>query len=226
MPAHSPLSPYLELGEVSSLVDEATSTIARAHRRPAALRRADVIVSESVLRGAKLSALLDGVEIAQHVSPYAVLSPETSEATARTFRRAPAQVFARLDVAAGGPGYSLLDEGPARLQALARLVGSADDDGLVLAAVMHLEILGRQLFGPRSGVVARVAARCALLGSGVDPLGIAVPETYLHRHKADYAAVAQGWATGEEAAVTAGLEFMLRAFAAGGVEADGIAAAA
>ncbi|SES06402.1 hypothetical protein CCYS_01435 [Corynebacterium cystitidis DSM 20524] len=233
MPAHSPLSPYLELGDVPSLVGEATSTIARAHRRPAALRRAGVIVSESVLRGAKLSALLDGEEIETHISPYAMLSPETAEAAARTFRRAPAQVFARLDVAAGGPGRSLADDGPARLTALARLItgsggsgGSALDDGLVLAAVVHCEIVGRELFGPRSGVVGRVAARCVLLASGVDPLGIAVPETYYHRHKADYAAVARGWATSSAVEVTDALEFMLRAFAAGGVEADGIAQAA
>lgn len=223
MKSHDPLSPYLELPGVAPLVDRATASIARAHRRPAALRRADIIVGESVLRGARLSSLIDDTEVEAYISPYALLSPETSAETARTMLRAPLQVLARLDVAAGGTGVPRGDQGPARLQALARLITHSGVDGMVLAQVVHAEIAGRQLFGVRSGVVGRVASRCVAVATGVDPLGIAVPETYYHRHRADYAAALGAWTHGGQAET---LEFLLRAWEAGGKEADGIAQAA
>ncbi|WIM67940.1 hypothetical protein QP027_00635 [Corynebacterium breve] len=223
MNSSDPLSPFQQLGDVAALIDDTTAAIAVAHRRPAALRRADIIVGESVLRGAKLSGMLDGAAVEDMVSPYAVLSPETAAMTAQTFLRAPSQVFARLDVAAGGEGKP---SDPQRMEALARLITAPGVSGLLLAQVVHFEVAGRELFGSRSGVVGRVSSRCAALATGVDPLGICVPETYYNRHREDYAVALTGWVSGDRHAVTQALEFGLRAWIAGAEEADGIARAA
>ncbi|MHA2787881.1 hypothetical protein ACXZ66_01860 [Corynebacterium sp. S7] len=225
-----PLSPYLGLGNVASLIDDATASIARAHRRPAALRRADVIVGESVLRGAKLSALLEDTTVDESpenfIRPHALLSPESSHQTAQIFLRAPLQILARLDVAAGGNGTPVATDGSARLNALSRIITADNVDGMLLAQVVHFEIASRELFGARSGIVGRVASRCAALATGVDPLGIAVPETYYYRHKSEYARALQLWKSGDTSGITTALEFGLRAWSAGGDEADGIARAA
>src|SRR5699024_316744 len=55
-----PLAPLAELPGVSEAVERASDFIARAHRHPANLRGWDVTGSESVLRGARASAQLDG----------------------------------------------------------------------------------------------------------------------------------------------------------------------
>lgn len=230
MNSPSPLSPYLGLGKVAALLDEASAAIAQAHRRPAALRRADIIVGESVLRGAKLSALVDGTNIEdtpeKYVSPYAVLSPESSSRTSQAFLRAPMQVFSRLDVAAGGNGTPEAADGAARLQALGKLITAPGVDGILLAQVVHFEVAAHKIFGERSTLIARVASRCAATATGADALGIAVPETYYYRHRGDYAQAVQSWRAGDEQGITRALEFGLRAWAAGGEEADGIAKAA
>ncbi|WP_026196375.1 hypothetical protein [Corynebacterium lubricantis] len=230
MSVPGPLSPYLGLGNVASLIDEATASVARAHRRPAALRRSDVIVGESVLRGAKLSALLEGTTVEEEpenfIRPYALLSPESSGRTAQAFLRAPLQVFARLDVAAGGNGTPATSDGAARLNALARIITAENVEGMLLAQVVHFEIASRELFGPRSGVVGRVAGRAAAAATGADPLGIAVPETYYYRHKTEYAQALGAWKEANAEGSTSALEFGLRAWGVGGDEADGIAKAA
>ena len=112
MAENDPLSLLLRDEEVSRLSGRAESTIAAAHRRPAALRKPEVVSSESLLRGARASAGLisgrvardvaeeinaDGSLLARHISAYSTLAPEQFSATMRTFTRAPLQVLARWD---------------------------------------------------------------------------------------------------------------------------------
>ena len=86
------------------------------------------------MRGARASVALDGHAIPPHpgpedmeegplasaVSAYSVAAPELLEATVRSFARAPLQVLARIDVAAGGTGIPAGES--VRLQGLGRLI--------------------------------------------------------------------------------------------------------
>lgn len=217
-------APLMSLEGVREAADAAFSAIARAHRRPAGLRQPDVISSESLLRGARVSstdpAAWESTEIPE-VSAYSLLAPELLTTTVRTFARAPLQILARLDVALGGPGTPA---DAARAQALARFIthgGGVDFDRLA-PAVVHAEIAAGQLFGPRSEVVARVAGRVMAVHTGLDPRCFAVPENLLRRRSTDYAAALARYAEGQPRDL---LVLLLEAWAAGGDEADGIARA-
>lgn len=205
-------------GEIAAREAEAKEALRAVHRRPINLRRHEVTTAASALRGAKLSALLEGAEAPGHTTSYSLLTEEKLQGVARKFLRAPAQVCAQLDVLCGGEGKA---RQPQRIHGLARLAG--DLEGQVLyPQIVHGEVLGRKIFGPRSGQVARVAARLAAVASGFDPRGLAVPEVYLHRHARRYAEVMGAWEEEPAAAV----EFLLEAWIAGAAEAESIAAEA
>ncbi|GAA3760185.1 hypothetical protein GCM10022225_52140 [Plantactinospora mayteni] len=132
--------------------------------------------------------------------------------------KAPRQVLARLHtLAARGAvpeealGRPVPDHGPgpaagasvgpdalgARLDGLARLVaGGTSVSPVVLAAVVHGELLALRPFAGPSGVVARAAARLTLLATGFDPRGlIAVDLGHLEREP-EYVGAAGAFATG------------------------------
>lgn len=112
----------------------------------------------------------------------------------------------------------------ARLQGLGRLIaqGGGPAFDLLLPSVVHAEIAAGEFFGPRSGLVARVASRLAAVHTGFDPRGFAVPEVYYTRHRAEYAAAVGNYRT----ALADALLTHLAAWTAGGKEADAIARAA
>ena len=227
MPSSDPLTPLMALSGVEDNAAAAVSAIARVHRRPAGLRKFDVISSESLLRGARACAALDGTslagaEVPPTVSAYSLLAPEVQAATVRTFARSPLQVLARIDVSLGGPGQPA--RAPEVAQALARLItgGAGVNFDRLLPVVLHAEIAARELFAERSGAAACVAARAAAIHTGFDPRGFAVPETYLNRHRADYRAALAAY----DAEPAELLTLLLKAWTAGATEADGIARAA
>lgn len=227
MPSSDPLTPLMTLSGVEEGAAAAVDAIARVHRRPAGLRKFEVISSESLLRGARTCAAIDGAPLARDgvpptVSAYSLLAPEVQASTVRTFARAPLQVLARIDVAAGGPGRPARDSAVA--QALAQLItrGAGVDFDRLLPVVLHAEIAARSLFGENSTVVALVAARAAAIHTGFDPRGFAVPETYLNRHRAAYREALMGY----EDTPAELLTLLYDAWTAGAEEADGIARAA
>lgn len=238
MSGKDPFGTLLTFPELQDRVDAARSAIARAHRRPAVLRRGDVVSSESVLRGARAAVALGeggGIpladaepaadsSLARAISAYSVLAPDRLDDSVRTFVRAPLQVIARLDVLAGGTRLPSRETG--RLQEVARIIVTRPDGpayDALLPAVVHAEIAGGELFGPRSVVIAHAAARLAAVATGFDPRGIAVPETYLNRHRAEYRRLLAGYVAGHQVDFFAQ---QLDAWAAGAKEADGIAKAA
>lgn len=229
MSAADPLQPLLRLGDVASLADSAQQAVAAVHRRPVSLRRAEVTGSESVLRGARTSALIDDPTVrlgdepvgvlGASISVSSMLAPDSLQASARVFGRAPLQILARMSVLAGGGGRP---EGPPeRLQRLAGWLAGGTHD-VLLPQVVHAEILAHELFGNRSGLVARAAGRLAAVTTGLDPRGLAVPETYLLRHRDEYLAAARAWAQGSAGEF---LELSLRSWIAGAEEAEAIARA-
>ncbi len=253
----------LALGHTEKLAKAATDAIARVHRRPAGLRKFDVISSESLLRGARSSAMYLGhgfsadinyatnletphmegregrgddredqnadllQEIGGLVSAYSVLAPERMDATVRTFTRAPLQVLSRIDVALGGPGMPVAAGGGSRLQSLAGLIAQPVSEHVpgrdaLLPLIVHSEIAAREIFGPRSEAVGRVAMRVCAVATGFDPRGFAVPEPYILRNRQNYEQALTNYLAGD---VAPQLEVLLRAFNAGATEADGIAQA-
>lgn len=170
-------------------LDNLTLELAAVHRKPAVLRKPEIIAGESALRGAKLSTLLDGhpVDVERvegtafgaSISAYSMLVPPGVTQHERTWLRAPAQVLARLDVIAGGRG---VPEKPEAIASLTRvIIGSSAAPAATIT--VHLAIAQAEIFGLRSPLIARVAARLHAIASGLDPSGIAVPEVYLHRHR-------------------------------------------
>ncbi|AGF71351.1 hypothetical protein [Corynebacterium halotolerans] len=234
MPTDDPLSPLLSLGDITQLAAAATGAVAAVHRRPVNLRRAEITGSESVLRGARTSALLDGAQVTldaeptgmlgQAISVYGLLAPDSLQTSARTFNRAPLQILARMDTLAGGDGVPATPDGAGRLRVLAQVIGSGAHPAL-LPQIVHGEILAREIFGGRSGVIARAAGRLAAVATGFDPRGLAVPEPWLNRHRGDYERAAAGFAEGPEG-VRVFVELLLRAWTAGAEEAEAIARAA
>lgn len=218
------LSQLAAVPALASLIEEATGAINAVHRRPVNLRKVELTSSESTLRGARANVDLyrAGVTEEESISAYSVLAPGSVDATVRTFVRAPLQVLARIDALAGGPGRP--EQGADRLSALAGLFATTKG-GALLPAILHGELLRGGYFGRRSGTVARVAARVSAIGTGFDPRGLTVPETYLRRHREDYRRLAERFGS-DEASIEEFLAFHVRAFIAGATEAEGIASAA
>lgn len=228
MGTYDPLASLASLPGLDDAAARATAAISRAHRRPAGLRAPEVISAESLLRGARLTAAWRSgstghveLQAGPETSAYSLLAPELLTTTVRSFARAPLGVLARIDVAAGGPGMPVEGQA-ARAQALATLIsrGAGVEFDRLAPAVVHAEIAAHQVFGERSELVARVAARAMAIHTGLDPRGFAVPEVYLGRHRQAYAEALESYPDGN--AVDA-LTLLMNAWEAGGVEADGIA---
>jgi hypothetical protein len=165
---------------------------------------------------------------------------------------APAQALARLHLAAapsGGDGdpsavgrprttgrlpRELLDLGPPvpapelarRLEQLtALLVAPGPVSALVLAAVVHGEILALRPFPSSNGLVARAASRTVIVDGGLDPTGVAVPEVGLARGAGQYVGAAAAYVSGTPEGVAAWLRYWAEAVVIGAREGALVAAA-
>ncbi|MEZ2121819.1 hypothetical protein [Corynebacterium sp. CCM 9203] len=225
-PRRDPLAPLRDLPGVSESASQARAALAAVHRRPVNLRRPEITGAESVLRGARAGAMIDRATgedpeiLTRALDVYSILAPDLVQETARVFLRSPLQVLARMDVLAGGTGRPV--RASAELAVLATTVTAGADPDL-LPGVMHGQILSTVPFGERSGVIARAISRLAAVAGGFDPRGLAVPEPWLNRHRAEYLAAGKEFGTG---AIGVGrfLDLHLRSYVAGAAEAEGIAA--
>ncbi|MCU1432625.1 MAG: filamentation induced by cAMP protein Fic [Actinotalea sp.] len=159
-----------------------------------------------------------------------------------------AQLLVRLHVAAhvrgsvGAPGRprgtdqpaDLVGLGPAvtgaelaaRLTALGDLVSRplpAHVPALVLAAVVHGELLTLRPFSSANAAVARAVFRLQLTWHGVDPVGVVVPEAQWAQTPMVYLSSAAGFATGEGDRVAAWLRGCAAAVARGAQEGTAVA---
>ncbi|MBT2900431.1 oxidoreductase [Streptomyces sp. McG3] len=188
----------------------------RGSRGSAALAGADWNLEE-VRRRTDFS----GEDEARTVGAALRLSAEAGQLLS-IWRQSPLRVLARLHlVAAGGAtpddavgrprlaGESVdepLIEAPVpgaeevagRLEGLSRLIiagGSAP--ALVMAAVVHGELLALRPFGSHNGLVARTAERIVLIGSGLDPKSICPAEVgHAEQGRAAYVAAFEGYTAG------------------------------
>lgn len=174
------------------------------------------------------------------------ISPEAVGETSRVWRRAPLQVLAKLALVSSPTGPSLSDapldatESAAgrpvggdgmsaamkqsRLHVLGEMiVGGTEVPATVLSAIVHGELLTLRPFAHNNGIIARAASRLTTITGGADPRGLGVPEVYWTRHRDEYRAAAEAFATGTPEGVRRWILHHLAGLEAGAVEARGIA---
>ncbi|MGJ9412762.1 oxidoreductase [Aeromicrobium sp. CF4.19] len=188
--------------------------------------------ARSLLLGAAATASLEGSD----VDPEA-LAGGAGDATARaglrlstellglvpTWNRSPVQVLARLHAlaAAGSVGDGDLGRpaspgGVARLTELARLLAlPTQAPALVVAALVHAEIIAAGAFVSHNGVVARAAERLVVVARGVDPASVTVPEAGHAAEPDGYRAALTAYGRGDAAGVNQWLGYASQAFARG-----------
>lgn len=235
------LAPLLELDGVAAAVKAAQDAVFAVHRHPANLRGVSATAAEAAVRAARASAAIEGADpeipadaaVTDPVLTGALRVAEASESLLPTWRRAPRQALARMhvlvaaDLVADPDGMGRPRAGTAaRLDLLAQLVtGGTSVPGVVLATVIHGELLALRPFGAGDGVVARAAARLTMVATGVDPKSLTVPEVAYLRQVGRYHEAAGSFATGEPAGVREWFLFCCEALEEGAREARGIAQA-
>lgn len=109
-------------------------------------------------------------------------------------------------------------EAAERLALLTRTVGATRAPALVVAAVVHGELLAVRPFAAANGTVARAAARLLVCARGLDPTGAVVPEAGWVAAPLPYLATAARFATGTPEGVAAWIGACADAVVAGAAE--------
>lgn len=230
------LGPLLDLPGVADALGVAREAIDRLLNHRVLRRQSAAVSSESALRGARASAALEGSEVplpelraGEAHDPVALGALRVSAGLGGlvpVWERAPLQAIARLHMlAAAGTvpdqqlGRPHVTTDTDRLTALARLVAdNRTASGILLAAVVHGELASAAPFGSLDGMVARAAARLALITRGVDPKSVSVPEVGHLERADDYRAALTAYSTGEPAGVAVWLRHCATAVQLGAQE--------
>jgi hypothetical protein len=115
------------------------------------------------------------------------------------------------------------DELAARVELLGRTVRETAAPALVVAAVVHGELLTLRPFAAANGVVARAVVRLLLTARGLDPTGSLVPESAWAAALNPYLGAAAGFATGSPSGVGSWVSAYGDAVVVGAAEARAIA---
>ena len=247
-PAVDPLAPLLALPGVAEAAEAAREALAAVHRHPANRRGWPTTAAESVLRGARASAGVEGASVrldadsepdetlASALRVAGELTGESLDRAVSVWTRSPLQELAHLHLlAASGPGVDPETLGrprpepgiAERLQGLAELVtGGTRVAAPVLASVVLGELSGLKPFGSADGIVARAAFRLVGVSTGLDPHCLGVPEVTFYRDPTLHRSALEGYMTGTEDGVTGWLLHCCSALEAGAREAVSIAEAA
>jgi Fic family protein len=130
-------------------------------------------------------------------------------------------------VETGAPGLPPLpdsDEVAARLDGLSRLlVAGSSAPALVVAAVVHGELLALRPFRSHNGLVARAAERIVLVGSGLDPKSVCPSEVgHLEAGEQEYVRALGGYASGTAEGMASWIAHCGRAVELGGRESTAV----
>jgi hypothetical protein len=190
------------------------------------------------MRGAWASAWLSGaaysLEQVRAGDPLALADPVLQGALraqaqigplADTWSRAPRQALARLhalaaaDLVTDPSALGRPDRGAAqRLDTLADVLAATSAPAVVVAAIVHGELLSLDAFAPASGVVARAAARLVLIDRGLDPRSLVVLEVGHRDLDEQYRAALEAYRTGSPDGVGEWLRHCCAAVVAGARE--------
>jgi hypothetical protein len=163
--------------------------------------------AESLLRGAHASAVLDG-SVSSMEQVRSDSGDETAQAAVRVstellalvpvISRSPLQAFARMHALSGGPsaGKPVSAEAAARLQSLAQTLLTTSAPAMIVAALVHADLVAASPFASHNGIVARAAERLVLVARGVDPASLVVPEAGHLALRAEYESNLRGYRDG------------------------------
>ncbi|WP_137295167.1 oxidoreductase [Nocardioides dongxiaopingii] len=188
--------------------------------------------AESLLRGAHASAVLEG----SASTLLEVRSGEADEVAADSVRlssellslvpalgRSPLQALARIHALAGSGsvpperlGRPRDAESSARLRDVAAVLSTPTEaPALLVAALVHAELVTAAPFASHNGLVARAVERLVLVARGVDEKSLVVPEAGHLALRAAYESNLRGYAEGGAAGVHAWALYAAEAYAAG-----------
>ena len=233
-----PLAPLVELPGVEAGVAEARAAVDSLIAHRVLRRRSADVSAESSLRGAWVSAVLAGSTAtqAQVRSGEATGDPIVQGALrvqaaiptlTDTWTRAPRQALARLHALAAADlveeteslGRPSAAPGVAqRLDALAAVLSATSAPAVVVAAIVHGELLSLDAFPPASGVVARAAVRLTLIERGLDLKSLVVIEAGHRDLGEDYPAALEAYRGGDPDGVAVWLRHCAAAVVAGARE--------
>lgn len=233
-----PLAPLLELPGVADSVVSARAAVDALLGNGALRRRSADVSAESSLRGAWASAVLSGADVSlADVRSGAVASDPVVQGALRaqaavptladTWTRAPRQALARLHALAAADlaDTSVLGRptnGAQRLDTLAAVLAATSVPAVVIAAIVHGELLSLDAFAPSSGVVARTAVRLTLIDRGLDPKSLVVVEAGHRELGPDYGEALEAYRSGTPAGIAQWLRHCASAVVAGAQEATAI----
>jgi hypothetical protein len=210
-----PLAPLLALADIAPAVERARERVDQAMRHRALRRHGGQVAAEVGLRSAVASAALEGYDHEREAVRAGTVTEPVLQGALRVagalpgltelWPKAPRQALARLHVLAARDVVAEDELGrpvadpvvAARLDGLAGLVaGGTTVSPLVLAAVVHGELLNLRPFAGPSGVVARAAARLVLMSRGFDPRGLVAVDVGHRERQPEYVGAAGAFATG------------------------------
>ncbi|BEP12854.1 oxidoreductase [Acidothermaceae bacterium B102] len=204
--------------------------------------RAAALAAESALRGARESAALSGEDVslddarageAGHPVLAGALRVHAELPRLRAvWATSPRQALARLHLLAAADlatiddlGRPSTERGAAALGQVAALASSSTSaPALLVAAVVHGELLLAAPFGSANAVVARAAARLVLAARGLDPSLLTMVEVG-HVELGDYAEASAAYQKGEPAGVARWVLHCARAVELGASESLAVAEA-
>ncbi len=226
-----PLSRLASLEGVPSAYAAARDGIDVVLRDRGLRRTSPETTADSLLRGAHASGVLEGsasslVEVREgagdEVARDAVRVSTELLGLAPALSRTPLQALARIHAvaAAGLPeeqrGRPRDEAAAERLRGIGGLLtGETSAPALLLAAVVHAELVTAAPFASHNGIVARAAERLVLVARGVDEKSLIVPEAGHLALRPAYESNLRGYAEGGPAGVHAWLLYAAEAYAAG-----------
>ena len=181
---------------------------------------------ESLLRGAHASAVLDGsastleevrLDSGDAIAQASVRVSSELLALVPVLGRSPLQVFARIHSLTGGTsaGQPVSAEAAQRLQSLSQTMLDTTAPALLVAALVHAELLTASAFADHNGIVARAVERLVLVARGVDPASLVVPEAGHLVLRAEYESNLRAYRGGGTAGLHAWLLYAAEALAKG-----------
>jgi hypothetical protein len=234
-----PLRPLLDLPGVADAVTRTRTAVDALLGNRVLRRRSPDVSTESAVRGAWASAWLAGHEFAlddvragrvtdDPVVQGALRAQSAIGSLTDTWTRAPRQALARLHALAAAD-LTPIDElgrprpGTAdRLDTLASVLGVTSAPAVLVAGIVHGELLGLDAFAPASGLVARAAVRLTLIERGLDPKSLVVVEAGHRELRAAYDAALEAYRSGTPEGIAQWLTHCADAVVAGAQESAAI----
>lgn len=236
-----PLAPLLDLAGVAGDLADARDRVDAALRHPALRRRAGAVAAEVGLRSAVATAALCGHPYPREDVRAGIVTDPVVQGALRVSREAgtlaplwqkvPRQVLARIHVLCARDVTEVSRLGrpvsaavlPRLSTLLALVAGGTSVPCLLLAAVVHGELLALRPFGEPARLVAAAAARVTLVAGGLDPHGLLpVEEGHLARQP-EYQGAAGAFATGTPDGIRSWLRHYTAAVSAAATQLTGIA---